>query len=115
MRTLKIGLSTTAILTVGLTMAVYLRQAQAGGQAGGRDASSAPAYVEPALPEVDRAYGAIDGKHLHEYVDQQVAISHRYRDQGHPQLWGRIIGTSGDAESAQWLLDKYKQIGMTGT
>src|SRR5262249_31613309 len=41
------------------------------------------------------------------------AISRRYRDQGHPQFWGRIIGTSGDAEDARWLADKYTQIGMT--
>jgi len=78
------------------------------------DASGPPDYVEWPLPAADQAYGAIDGKHLHEYVEEQVAISHRYRDQGH-QFWGRIIGTSGDAESAQWLLDKFNKIGMTDT
>ena len=114
MRATKIGLSVAAVI-LGLTMTGYFLQAQSGAQNRGRDASSPAAYVVPALPESDRAYGAIDGKHLHEYVDEQVAISRRYRDQGHPQFWGRIIGTSGDTESAEWLLNKYKQIGLTET
>ena len=53
------------------------------------------------LPRVDvrkpadaQAYGAIDGRHLHGLVVDQAGISRRYRDQGHPQYWGRIIGTS---------------------
>src|SRR6185436_10659009 len=36
-------------------------------------------------------------------------------DHGHPQFWGRIAGTSGDVEAAQWLLKKYQQIGLTDT
>jgi hypothetical protein len=71
------------------------------------------AYLEWPLPEKDRAYGAIDGKHLHEYVVQQAEISDRYRDQGHPQFWGRITGTSSDTEDAQWLVDKLKKIGLS--
>src|SRR6478735_2484928 len=52
----------------------------------------------PVLPGNEK-YAAIDGRRLHGYVDEQVAISRRYRDQGHPKFWGRIIGTSSDAES----------------
>ncbi|HML18774.1 MAG TPA: M28 family peptidase [Bryobacteraceae bacterium] len=66
----------------------------------------------PLAPQ-NKAYGAIDGKRLHEYVSDLAAISRRYRDQGHPQFWGRIIGTSADAETAQWVLDKFHQFGMT--
>src|SRR4249920_2425183 len=51
----------------------------------------------PVLPGNEK-YSAIDGRHLHGYVDEQVAISRRYRDQGHPKFWGRIIGTSSDVE-----------------
>src|SRR2546426_7990824 len=40
-------------------------------------------------------------------------ISRRYRDQGHPLSWGRPIGSSADAESAQWLAAKFKQIGLS--
>ena len=67
------------------------------------------------LPATGKAYGAIDGKHLWQYVKEQADIARRYRDQGHPQFWGRIAGTSGDVESAQWLLKKYQQIGLTDT
>ncbi len=71
------------------------------------------AFLEWPLPQKDQAYGAIDGHHLHEYVVEQSAISRRYHDQDHPQFWGRIIGTSADAEAAQWLVGKFKQIGLS--
>jgi Zn-dependent M28 family amino/carboxypeptidase len=76
--------------------------------------SSSPDYVAWPLSQADRAYGAIDGKHIWQYVAEQTAISRRYRDAGH-QFWGRIIGTQADAESSQWLLDRFKKIGMTDT
>jgi Peptidase family M28 len=65
------------------------------------------------LAAADKAYSAIDGKHLHEYVADMTAISRRYRDSGHPQFWGRIIGTSADDESQQWWLGKFKQFGLS--
>ena len=58
-------------------------------------------------------YSGIDGRRLRGYVDEQVAISRRYRDQGHPKFWGRIIGTSSDVESADWLSAKFKTIGLS--
>src|SRR3954466_208644 len=61
------------------------------------------ALLEWPLPPGEQVYGRIDGRHLHRYVDEQAAISRRYRDQGHPKFWGRIIGSSADAESADWL------------
>src|SRR5437762_13402788 len=61
----------------------------------------------------EQAYGRIDGKHLHRYVEEQAAISRRYRDQGHPKFWGRIIGTSADRESAEWLAGKFKSSGLS--
>src|SRR6185369_14234866 len=36
-----------------------------------------------ALP-AEQAYLSIDGKHLKQYVEEQTAISRRYRDHGHP-------------------------------
>ncbi len=67
--------------------------------------------VWPAAPS-EKAYTAIDGKHLKDYVEDQTAISRRYRDQGH-QFWGRIIGTEADAENAEWLLGKFHQAGLS--
>src|ERR1051326_5596951 len=71
------------------------------------------AFLEWPLPPTAKAYADIDGRHLHTYVVDQAAISRRYRDQGHPQFWGRITGTSGDAESAEWLAGHFKRIGLS--
>ena len=96
------------------------RQGQGSGAAGAQSEPRAVAPIEDTyfpmpVPAADQAYSAIDGKRLHAYVVEQSGISRRYRDQGHPQFWGRIIGTSSDTESAQWLLDKFKQLGLTET
>ena len=72
--------------------------------------SSGPVYTSWPLPAGD--YSTIDGKRIWQYVEEQAEISRRYRDQSHPQHWGRIVGTSGDVESAQWLLQKYQEIGL---
>jgi hypothetical protein len=69
-------------------------------------------YLPWPIAASEQAYAAIDGKHLHTYVEQLAAISEHYRDSGHPQYWGRIEGTSGDAESAQWVADKFKAAGL---
>ena len=61
----------------------------------------------------EQAYSSIDGKHLMQYVEDQTAISRRYRDNGHPQFWGRISGSEADAENAQWLADKFRKIGLS--
>ena len=71
------------------------------------------AYLEWPLQPADKAYGAIDGKHIHQYVEDLTAISRKYRDSGHPQFWGRIIGTSADAETAQWMKDKFDKFGLS--
>lgn len=64
------------------------------------------------LPD-QKAFEAVDGKHLLQYVNDLGAMSRRYRDAGHPQFWGRIIGSSADQESAQWLMTRMTQIGLT--
>ncbi|HJZ73539.1 MAG TPA: M28 family peptidase [Vicinamibacterales bacterium] len=72
------------------------------------------AFLQWPLPAGGQAYADIDGRHLHRYVVDQAAIARRYRDQGHPQFWGRITGTSADAASAQWLAAHFTRIGLTG-
>ncbi len=71
------------------------------------------AFLQWPLPLGAEAYADIDGRRLLEYVVEQAEISRRYRDQGHPKYWGRIIGTSGDAESAEWLAAKFDEIGLS--
>src|SRR3954467_7693526 len=70
-------------------------------------------YLQWRSLPAEQAYLSIDGKHLKKYVEAQTAFSRRYRDNGHPQFWGRITGTEGDAENAQWLEDKFRRIGLS--
>jgi len=65
------------------------------------------------LAPSEQPYAAIDGTHLKEYVKDLTAIARRYRDNGHPQYWGRIIGTTADAENADWLMQKFGAIGLS--
>ena len=37
-----------------------------------------------------------------------AAISRRYRDAGHSQFWGRVIGSSADRETAQFMWRFYR-------
>lgn len=67
------------------------------------------------IPAADAKYGAIDGRHIWQYVVEQAGIAEHYRDNGHPQYWGRIAGTSADTEDAEWLQNKYRQAGLTDT
>jgi Peptidase family M28 len=59
------------------------------------------------------SYTSIDGAHLKQYVEELAAMSRRYRDNGHPQFWGRIIGTDADAENGRWLAARFKAIGLS--
>jgi hypothetical protein len=70
------------------------------------------AFLQWPLPAGAQAYADIDGKHLHTFVVEQAGISRKYRDQGHPQFWGRITGTSGDAESAEWLAGHFRRLAL---
>jgi hypothetical protein len=65
------------------------------------------------LAPEDQKYAAIDGAHLKQAVEELTAISRRYRDNGHPQFWGRIIGTAADTENAEWLMQRLRRIGLT--
>jgi hypothetical protein len=119
------------VLLLSVLFLLFVIAARSGqGQNGGRDMSSAQmeqarppqplpapfplddAYLEWPLPPADKAYGSIDGRHIHQYVSQLATIADQYRDQGH-QLWGRITGTSGDVAGQQWLIDNFKRIGLT--
>src|SRR5262245_61731742 len=65
------------------------------------------------LAPADEKYGAIDGAGLKDHVRELTAMARRYRDNGHPQYWGRIIGTTADTENADWLMQKMRQIGLS--
>jgi len=97
------------LMLAALTLAALVQRQAPPGSAEMPDS----ALLHWPLPPGASEYGAIDGKRLHRLVVEQAAISRRYRDQGHPKYWGRIIGTSSDAESASWLADTFKAIGLS--
>lgn len=70
-------------------------------------------FLQWRLLPAEKAYESLDGKKMLGYVHDLAAISRRYRDAGHPQFWGRIIGTSADRETAQWLMAKLTQSGLS--
>ncbi|HEY7817389.1 MAG TPA: hypothetical protein VIG29_04155, partial [Vicinamibacteria bacterium] len=80
---------------------------------GGQTSPPQDLYLQWPLPPGAERYAGIDGKRLHEYVVEQVEISRRYRDQGNRQFWGRITGTPSDAESAEWLAEKFRKAGLS--
>ena len=109
MRRLVIGVLAAAVAASVTVFAVRTSRAHSAAPPSALD----EALLEWPLPPADQAYARIDGKHLHRYVDEQAAISRRYRDQGHPKFWGRIIGSSADAESADWLANSFRSLGMS--
>ncbi|HTS78935.1 MAG TPA: M28 family peptidase [Bryobacteraceae bacterium] len=70
-------------------------------------------YINWRLLPSEQPYASIDGAHLKQFVEDQAAISRRYRDNGHPQFWGRISGTEADAENARWLEEKFRAAGLS--
>ena len=62
-------------------------------------------------PGVDKSYDAVDAARLHRYVEEQAAISLKYRDAGN-QFWGRIAGMPSGTETQNWIKEKFKNIGV---
>jgi hypothetical protein len=63
------------------------------------------------VPAAAKAYAAIDGQRMKQYVRELVAISRKSRDAGN-RYWGRIAGTASGVETEQWLAAKYRQAGL---
>jgi hypothetical protein len=77
-----------------------------------------PAHARPPvmtwrLNGAEQRYATIDPAKLMQLVEAQTAMSRKYRDSGHPQFWGRITGTEADTENAQWLMAKFRELGLT--
>jgi hypothetical protein len=41
-----------------------------------------------------------------------AGFARTYRDSGHPQFWGRLIGTSGHDAMSSWLDGEFRKLGM---
>jgi hypothetical protein len=102
------------VVGVGSTIGVLLAKIPSSQAA---QPSASPQNLEQSILKTqllpsEQKYASIEGDHLKSYVNDQTAISRRYRDAGH-QFWGRIIGTEADAENAEWLLGKFRKAGLS--
>ena len=70
------------------------------------------AHPEWPLAAGDKAYAAINGEHLLGYVKELTDLAERDHTKS-GQFWGRITGTAADAETAQWMMDKLRKIGVS--
>ena len=108
------------IFSAGVVMAVVPLSFQAHAQYAGAAPGSpydpqswtAPEYPARFLPPDAAPYKDIDGHHIHAYVEYLAGISERYRDNGHPQFWGRIISSPAEHETADWIAKKFKEFGL---
>lgn len=127
MRTTTVRLTALAVIAVGLHHAGSAQApergrgaAQAGQPAAARGRGTPPQpvfklednFLDWRLLPAEKKFESIDGKRMLGYVNDLAAMSRRYRDSGHPQFWGRIIGTSADHESAEWLMNKFRQMSL---
>ena len=93
------------------------RPARQGVPAGGRAPTGVPlvpleeSWLRWPLPASEQEYATIDGQRLKAYVKEITAISRRSRDRGE-QWWGRIQGMPADAETQQWLAEKFRRAGI---
>ncbi len=71
------------------------------------------ALIEFPLAKGQEKYGSINGRKMHQYVVDLANIAKRYRDNGHPKYWGRVIGSTADHETNEWLAGKFKALGLT--
>jgi len=96
----------------GLIMSAQVLAPRAAEVAEGPTYVGDDSYLKWRVLASEKAYESIDGAHLKQYIEDQTAISRRYRDKGH-QFWGRISGTEADAENAQWLTEKFLKAGLS--
>ncbi len=99
-----------AVAALGLT---YQAQAQGNGSIYDPQSWVAPDYPAHFLPPDAAAYKDIDGHHIHDYVEQLSGIAEKYRDNGHPQFWGRYISTAAEHEAADWIASRFKAAGLS--
>lgn len=79
-------------------------------QTGGLDFTPDSSYLQMNNAG-NEAYASIDGERMKHLVEQQAEIARRYRQAGN-QYWGRIIGTSADDETADWMMSQLRQTGV---
>jgi hypothetical protein len=70
-------------------------------------------YMRMPLSAGDQMYGSIDGRRIHDLMSQVVAFSRKSRDDGN-RYWGRISGTEYEVMTADWLRQRFEELGLEG-
>ena len=113
----KIWFLAGTVAVVAAFGSVYQAQAQSGDAAlkppYNPESWTTPDYPVRLLPPDAAPYKDIDGHHIHDYVQYLAGISERYRDNGHPQFWGRVISSPAEHETADWIAAKFKEFGLS--
>lgn len=103
----------TGAVTAVVGLGMYQAQAQSGGSIYDPQSWVAPKYPAHFLPPDAAPYKDIDGHRLYGYVEDLVGIARRYRDNGHPQFWGRWIGSTAEHQAADYIAKKFKGAGLS--
>src|SRR5216683_2032157 len=70
-------------------------------------------YIRFPLPPGESAYADVDAMKIKATIGEITAISRKSRDDGN-QYWGRIAGTAYDRMTEDWVMDRFKKLGLTG-
>ncbi|HEV7984333.1 MAG TPA: M28 family peptidase, partial [Xanthobacteraceae bacterium] len=68
-------------------------------------------YIRFPLPPGEEAYADVDAMKIKATIGEITAISRRSRDDGN-QYWGRIPGTPYDRMMQDWVMSRFKALGM---
>jgi len=68
-------------------------------------------YIRFPLPPGEQAYAGVDAKRIKATIGEITAISRKSRDDGN-QYWGRIPGTPYDRMMQDWVMSRFKALGM---
>jgi hypothetical protein len=103
--------SSVLLFTAGNSGAQEEQRPAARGKINRLPAASELAWPLP--PNVDKSFDSIDASKLKHYVEEQSAISDKYRDlDPSNQWWGRISGMPSGAAEQAWVEQKFKDIGL---
>ena len=80
------------------------------GDTDGLELTADSAYLQLSSAETSD-FASIDGERMKRLVEEQAETARRYREAGN-QYWGRIIGTSADHETADWMMAQLRQSGV---
>src|SRR5271165_7133310 len=68
-------------------------------------------YIRFPLPPGEETYADVDAMKIKATIGEITAISRKSRDDGN-QYWGRIPGTPYDRMTQDWVMSRFKALGM---